>query len=193
MSEAVFTADWSGARNYWPDMFADLGLVGKPNLRFLEIGCFEGRTSLWLIESVLTDESSHLVTIDTFQGSEEFGPMGLDGNSFARFEHNLGAHIDSGKVIPMVGRSDELLRTMRQPVDFVYVDGSHFAADVLSDAVLAWPLLKSGGVMVFDDYEWQIDAPEWAKPKLGVQSFVAAFCNQLVVRLTGYQLVAEKL
>jgi hypothetical protein len=30
--------------------------------------------------------------------------------------------------------------------DFVYVDGSHEACDVLSDSVLVWPMLKPQGV-----------------------------------------------
>jgi hypothetical protein len=40
------------------------------------------------------------------------------------------------------------------PFDFIYIDGSHMRVDVLLDAVLAWQLLKPGGFMVLDDYEW---------------------------------------
>lgn len=32
----------------------------------------------------------------------------------------------------------------------VYIDGSHWAKDVLTDAVMAWRLLKEGGVMILD-------------------------------------------
>ena len=42
--------------------------------------------------------------------------------------------------------------------DLVYVDGSHLAADVLQDAVLSFRLLRSGGLLIFDDYLW-IDDP----------------------------------
>jgi len=38
--------------------------------------------------------------------------------------------------------------------DFIYVDGSHVAKDVLTDACMAWPMLTVGGVMCFDDYGW---------------------------------------
>ena len=38
--------------------------------------------------------------------------------------------------------------------DFIYIDGSHMRVDVLLDAVLAWQLLKPGGIMALDDYEW---------------------------------------
>ena len=32
----------------------------------------------------------------------------------------------------------------------MYIDGSHAARDVISDAVLAWALLRPGGVLIFD-------------------------------------------
>lgn len=32
----------------------------------------------------------------------------------------------------------------------VYIDGSHAAKDVIADAVLAWALLRPGGVLIFD-------------------------------------------
>ena len=36
--------------------------------------------------------------------------------------------------------------------DLIYIDASHYAPDVLSDAVLAFKLLKPGGILIFDDY-----------------------------------------
>ena len=32
----------------------------------------------------------------------------------------------------------------------VYIDGSHDASDVLTDAVMAWKLLAQGGIMILD-------------------------------------------
>ena len=44
-----------------------------------------------------------------------------------------------------------VLIDQRRRFDFVYVDGSHLALDVLVDAALAWRLLSPGGVLVFDE------------------------------------------
>lgn len=189
----VFTEDWSNVRSYWTDMFDDLGWAGKPDLRFLEIGCYEGMTTLWLIDNVLTDETSTITTIDTFEGSMEFQHLGVDGNSYERFITNVGDHIDSGKVITLVGSSQDLLRTMHGVYDFVYVDGSHLAADVLADAVMSWPLLRQGGLMVFDDYAWSPDAHPRLTPKLGIEAFAAVYENRLRVLHVGWQFVVEKL
>ena len=32
----------------------------------------------------------------------------------------------------------------------IYIDGSHLAQDVLTDAVMAWKLLKTTGIMILD-------------------------------------------
>jgi predicted O-methyltransferase YrrM len=38
--------------------------------------------------------------------------------------------------------------------DFIYIDGSHVAPDVLLDAAMSFALLKPGGILAFDDYDW---------------------------------------
>jgi hypothetical protein len=32
----------------------------------------------------------------------------------------------------------------------IYIDGSHEPMDVLTDAVMSWPLLRSNGILIFD-------------------------------------------
>ena len=62
--------------------------------------------------------------------------------------------------------------------DIVYVDGSHRAADVYSDAALTWPLVAAGGIVIFDDYEFDQMEEEAERPKLGIDAFLAAFEGQ---------------
>ncbi len=35
-------------------------------------------------------------------------------------------------------------------LQIVYIDGSHYPQDVLTDAVMAWKLLNEGGIMILD-------------------------------------------
>lgn len=188
-TDPIFTTDWSRSISYWPDMFQTLGLTGKPDLRFLEIGCFEGRTTLWLLENVLTDPSSKITVIDTFEGSVEFEPHGIDCNFYERFIQNLGDYIGE-KVRTCIGSSGRLFQSgvfWGETFDFIYVDGSHAAADVLSDAVLSWPLLKSGGVMCFDDYLWGAGLmPEWDRPQIAIEAFIRCYAPQLKGSPQGY-------
>lgn len=76
--------------------------------------------------------------------------------------------------------------------DFIYIDGSHVAKDVLTDACMAWPLLKQGGIMVFDDYLWGESRDILHRPKPAVDAFVNIFAESLDIVHIGHQLVVAK-
>ena len=66
--------------------------------------------------------------------------------------------------------------------DFIYVDGSHFAKDVLSDAVFGFELLNIGGVMLFDDaVSWRYGEHIQDSPKVAVDAFIQCNWNRLRV------------
>ena len=80
--------------------------------------------------------------------------------------------------------------------DFIYIDGSHQAADVITDAVLAFDLLRENGIIAFDDYLWReptIESP-LRSPKIAIDSFTTIFSNKLkIVSAPLYQLYIQKL
>jgi predicted O-methyltransferase YrrM len=76
--------------------------------------------------------------------------------------------------------------------DFVYIDGSHLAANVLSDAVMAWPLLKVGGVLAFDDYEWG-NGSNLGAPKQAIDAFERIFHPNLDLLRDGWRKIWRKL
>jgi hypothetical protein len=191
IQEKVFTQDWSHCRNYWPDMFLDYGLVGKPDLHFLEIGCFEGMTTLWLLDNVLTDPSSHITVVDTFYGSPEFDRLNVDRDFRHRFCDNIREYINRVNIV--VGPSAIMLPSLPiNEFDFIYVDGSHTADDVYCDATYSWPKLKQGGLMVFDDYAWGAGLPDSERPGPAIDYFVNEHSDELEVRHIHYQYVVEK-
>jgi predicted O-methyltransferase YrrM len=97
------------------------------------------------------------------------------------------------------GALTNLIAAKSEPFDLVYVDGSHIAPDVLADAVLAFQLLRVGGLMIFDDYIWSMD-PDGRQdslrmPKPAIDVFINIFQRKLKV-MTGlplYQLYLTKL
>lgn len=194
-TEPVFTTDWSSTRSYWQEMFDRVAMPGRPGLRFLEIGCFEGMATVWLLDHVLTDPSSEIHVVDTFQGSPEFEIDRINGDSYRLFAANTERY--RGRVHIHVGESHAVLRTLTGPFDFVYVDASHMAKDVLADAVLAWPLLRVGGLMVFDDYLWGHtdgdSTPAWVTPKPAIEAFLACYEPELQVGHVEWQVAVQKL
>lgn len=186
--------------------------MGKPNVRALEVGCFEGRATLWLLEHVLTDLTSTITVIDTFQGSPEHDVMlpdyDWDGLQ-ERFEANVAPHWN--RVDLFAGDAEDVLAALAtgsgflsfermhcgqiDEYDLIYLDGSHRAADVLTDAVLAWRLLKPGGLLIADDWDWVFTLPsgETLRPRVGLQAFADVFGSQCEsVRTNGAQLFMVK-
>lgn len=195
--QSKFTTDWHSHNiPLWRQIFAEY--KDRPDARALEIGSYEGRSTVWLLENVLTHETAHIDCIDTFYGSIEHIRMGLDlDNLFDRFLSNVGPY--KRKVRWFRGPSQDVLRggqfapIRTAPYDFIYIDGSHRAADVLEDAVLSFRLLKVGGLMVFDDYAWNGGGPtEFDNARRGVDAFYYGYGNQLKREHVSYQAVFRR-
>ena len=149
---ANFTNDWFTSRiPGWTDILHEL--KGQP-VYALEIGCYEGMATLWLLENILTSPLARITVIDTFEGNKEH-KTGEYKTSFKfteqLFKENIKPFVE--KVTILKGKSEKKLLQIKDTFDFIYIDGSHVACDVMSDAVLAWKLLKENGIMIFDDYE----------------------------------------
>lgn len=147
-------------------------LQGLPNLRFLEIGCFEGRSTIWWLQNILTHETSSVVCIDPFTGIEEDAALNPP-DLFNTFLYNIQEF--KHKIQVQKGPSaTELCRpeVRNKQYDFVFIDGCHRAKEVLEDAVLTFDLVRSGGIMLFDDYEWgDFNQTPRRTPKLAIDSF----------------------
>mgnify|MGYP006282024929 CR=1 FL=1 len=124
-----------------------------------------------------------------------------------RFHHNTqlagsrirkGAHLNVHKGGSDVVLSRLLAEGKAGDFDFIYIDGSHQAPDVLCDAVLAFRLLRSGGIMAFDDYLWHEHATPHIDPlrcpKPAIDAFVNLYCRKLdVLSAPLYQLYVQKI
>lgn len=163
----------------------------KPNLLFLEVGCYEGRATLWLCQNILTNPSSKIFVIDTFEGSMEHSKEDSK-NLFNDFKENLSPYIS--KVIINKGLSGEVLKRLdsKTKFDFIYVDGSQTARHVLEDTILGWALLEKGGIMILNDYGWRLYENPILCPYPAIEAFLKIFEGQYEVLHVGYQVVIIK-
>jgi hypothetical protein len=175
-SKYVFTTDWvTPHERTWVETLTLF--KGRPNVRALEIGSYEGRSAIWFLENILTDPSSSIITIDLFNGPFE-----------QVFDRNVSGF--KNQVTKIKAPSHEALRPLKPgSFDFIYVDGSHVAKDVFLDAALSWDLLKPGGVLIFDDYELKGPAGE---PKPALDAFLNVFNPYVEVKHKGAQLIVKK-
>lgn len=193
MSAYEFTTDWSANwRDYWPRLFAPY--VGKPGLRFLEIGSFEGRSACWLLDNVLTGEGSHLTCVDTWQDLDVFRRHVANLAPFVRTGRCLAERMDLGRFVCSRACFDDSVAddVDYRSFDVIYIDGSHLAPDVLSDAVLSWRLLKVGGLLIFDDYHWTPDEPGEQGPRVAIDAFLACMRGRFELVAKGAQVAVRK-
>ena len=189
----TFSTDWAASHFFdWSILLKDLRQ--KP-VRILEIGSWEGRSALFFLNYL---PRSRIVCIDPFEGNVEhhanpyFADLAL--KSEAQFESNLAAFGE--RVEKFKGSSTDILPKLGvagRRFDLAYIDGSHLAADVYHDAVLTWPLMAAGGIVVFDDYEWSMLDTDEQAPKPGVDAFLAAHTRQYRELARGYQVAIQKL
>ena len=153
----IFGDDWfSGNIEGWNKIFEETGKKSTDRLKILEIGCFEGRASTWLIDNMMENKESELFCVDTVRGSHEPSAGQIDPME-QRFLHNMSVSKYPEKVRTMKGDSRFVLPALcrdRHLFDVIYVDGSHATLDVVNDGIYALHLLKPDGVIIFDDYQW---------------------------------------
>jgi len=87
----------------------------------------------------------------------------------------------------------DALAVQNRAFEVIYVDGSHARDDALMDSLLAWPLLKPDGIVIWDDYVWEMGRlPAEQRPKDAVDLFLGLHADQLTVLERGYQVIARR-
>lgn len=164
--------------------------------KILEIGCFEGRATCWMLENMLADDGE-IHVIDTFEGSEEH--VGLKLNTLHdTFISNVAEAKRPAQSLVVArntsytGMGNLIHRGYAESFDFIYIDGSHTAPDVITDACMAFGLLKPNGIMLFDDYMWMATPALLHRPKIAIDMFTTLFAEEAVIRMIGYQLAIQK-
>jgi predicted O-methyltransferase YrrM len=130
------------------EVLADLAVQLPARMgHVLEIGCWKG-----LATSALTLGPAPVICIDPFTGTAR-DPR-TDLSAYESFVANMTSLDRMGKIVLLIGRSRDVLPTLRVALRLVLVDGSHAYEDVREDIARSWDLLSDGGVMALDDINW---------------------------------------
>jgi hypothetical protein len=97
MNNYKFTSTWFDdvAEKTWKELF---NLYPKKPKKLLEIGCYEGRATIWLCDNILENGAEYDI-VDTFGGTLEESGMNIDdhlskNSSYIEdnFKHNISFH-----------------------------------------------------------------------------------------------------
>jgi len=160
---------------------------GQPNLQFLQLGVYTGDASVWLMENILTDETSRLIDVDTWYGSDEEAHKEMDFSEIYKlYSERVQPYRD--RITSVRSKTVDFLRyEPLEEYDFIYIDADHTATGVLLDAELSWDILKPGGIMAFDDYQWLSGKGANFDPAPGINSFLNRHSRKFRVLHQGWQ------
>jgi predicted O-methyltransferase YrrM len=169
-------------------------LAGKRDLRFLQLGVYTGDASIWMLQNI---SNTRLTDVDTWQGSDEDSHKSMDfddvyktyADKIKDYKVNICRTDTTGYLLAQYGCD----RPLGEHWDFIYIDADHTTVGVLMDAELSFPLLKSGGIMAFDDYTWGSHLPPHKRPKLGIDLFLERHLGKYEVLGSGLQVWLRKL
>ena len=184
MEKYDFTEDWLSTHLSIIDSLLERE---KPK-KILEIGCFEGRSTTHFIERLKDIEDLRITCVDPWITYSE-----LKEKNFSEIENRFLKNIEkatqdnkNAKVAVIKDKSLNVLSRFiidqESPFDFIYVDGSHKASDVFLDAAMSFQLLRSGGLMIFDDFS-NLYLPEnfnkYDHPRIAICAFIEVHRDQI--------------
>tara|TARA_B100001540_G_scaffold81_1_gene77 strand:- start:1028 stop:1705 length:678 start_codon:yes stop_codon:yes gene_type:complete len=156
---------------------------------YLEVGCFEGLSSFYVLSEYnyvnaffldiwdLPNPNSKTLSND-FDSIEKAFDENLSGFNFIK--------IKDDSVVSM-----RKLFKQNKSFDFIYIDGSHNGEDILSDAIEAFKILKIDGLIFFDDF-LQYDNSRNIQSYEGISKFLSLYSNYLKIEFFQNNLVVRK-
>ena len=168
-----------------PNFEKHLTLQGRQGrMECLQLGVYTGDASLWMLQNLGDIE---LTDVDTWQGSDEEAHESMDFEDVYETYLNKISNYRRQIDIRRATTTKYLLeqygcdRPLGETFDFIYIDADHTTVGVLMDAELSWPLLKSGGILAFDDYTWGSNLLPHLTPKPAIDMFVDRHKDELEI------------
>lgn len=180
-----FSHDWFSSNIPYIERLVQ-PIIGSP-LRMLEIGVFEGRSTVWWLENILIHTECCVDCVDPFHGMPHIQERFCQ-NVLTYFKNKVNLYIGPSHIVL---RSPEITSRL---YDIVYIDGCHRAMNTMEDAVLAFRLLKIYGIMIFDDYlGGSNNMYSTEHPHIAITGFMASYKPHLRIEHAGYQLIVTKI
>lgn len=193
-SRYIFQANWFElVISDWERLTKPMQAIPKP-LQILEIGAFEGASTTWILDNLANHPHSTMTVIDTFSGGMEHNEKEVESLE-KRFYNNVMQCTNATKLKVVKAKSEEALVNLQASsakFDFIYIDGSHVAIDVLHDAVVSWHMLALGGTMVFDDWTWKGFVEHFYNPRMAIMGFLQCVEPEVEIEETESQVWVKR-
>ena len=158
----------------------------------LEIGCFEGLSSVYFADNFLDNPKSSLTCIDPFLSIDNNDHRHLLlNNEEIKFDFNISVCKNSNKIIIHKITSDmffENNKKLNKTYNFVYIDGCHIPDFIKRDMENSFNILEKNGIMWMDDYE----GGDGIQIRNVIDKFLIKYKDKYNLIHKGYQLAIQK-
>ena len=97
---------------------------------------------------------------------------------------------NKNNIIIKRGLSVDILPVLEKIYDFIYIDGDHSEKAVWIDAIFSFNKLVIGGIIIFDDYLWNVGDKS---PKNAIDKFMDEYKNHIEIISINNQVIIKKL
>lgn len=156
----------------------------------LEIGCYEGLSSVFFANNLLNHSNSSLTCVDPFMTIDNNDHRSsLEGKEEENFDYNIAVCDNSSKITVHKITSDEFFEIHKpkaQTFNIIYIDGCHIPDYIGRDMENSFQTLKSNGIMWMDDYKANKDTIQL------MNNFIDKNKDEIEIIHKGYQLALRK-
>lgn len=190
VSDKYFQYDWTT-----PNFETWVSLLSLRHDRIediLEIGSWEGRSAIFWLEFF---PHCDLTCIDDFSGGKTASAdiIAYAANARKNFIVNTKSF---GQRVRLIEKNSAAaladVANADKKFDLIYVDGSHLYDDVLTDSELSWPLLRQGGILIWDDYLLRLHLPISERPQAAIDIFLKRHSGNFLELFRGNQIIIER-
>jgi predicted O-methyltransferase YrrM len=155
--------------------------------KILEIGCFEGLSSVFFADNFLDNLNSHLTCVDPFLTIDNNDhSIFLQNNQEMNFDYNISNCKNADRITIHKITSDIFFKNNNETYNFIYIDGCHEPDFIKRDMENSFNVLEKNGIMWMDDYGGGVGI------KNTMNTFLEKYNGQYELIHLGYQLAVKK-
>jgi hypothetical protein len=158
------------------------------NINYLEIGSFEGRSTVFIGELKNTNS---ITAVDTWEGSDEHNDISFI-KVFENFKKNLNI-LQKSNINFFKTTSDNFFKNNKNVYNLIYLDGSHEYSQVKKDFVNSLNCLEKNGYIICDDFLWFFYQDVDKNPIKAILECYNEFKKELSLEFINYQIIFKKI
>ena len=162
-------------------------------INYLEIGVSDGGNAIHIANSYCKHTDSKIYCVDPWMDYDGYSEYrGEQQKGWLTFNKNIRNSGHFEKFVIKRGLSENIVPTFENDFfDLIFVDGNHETEYVYADGKMAFDKVKSGGYIVFDDYD-----NTWTQTMKGIDMFLNEYASKIKIVFHHdyfYQMIIQKL